>query len=572
MAVYGKRSRPIAKDVDRVVFLSEDEEEEGPIRDRQTLLPLAMEKLQVPEIKRARRSPKKKVVEQEFEEDITTSPKKFSRWLDLIDMPKIEPAKRSLTEQLMEVPKQTPKQTAQQTPKQTARPSKETPRRSTLSPGKQDIWDELLEDVDTSKGQTMEFKLEENDEDEEEEAEDEEEKPVIVFDYVHETPEFESVMPKPLKGRKTQESSKTYGNERSFLLEEVDKAEAHKEMIRNENDYNKNQEIMTSVDLKQLGRMNNLKEDMQYLIEGLKFNRIKTTIENDNKILIITLCDILASKHDLKPIENVVVDKLLKIFTKLGKQPGDLVIEILILKVLSLFKMPIDKQSEISYRLLTFEKEIELKELNLNDNLKNNLHNLVLEDTNKLAIDLLSIQSLNWSIIEKIIPIHAKYSDKVLALLQQYFDNGKPILNQQLLDSFLSQGINNKQSVFLQLIITIANNYELDEITYKQDYVKLIINEISTVPSRKPCSNKFVLFGSGYLVNYVKQYPIAQTDLVKLIPLINFRTNNEELNHMIGYIHLVLDIQSSLPIDSSKLQPGLANFKLLIQSSNPFGY
>lgn len=318
------------------------------------------------------RSPRKEIVERSFENDITSSPKKLTRFFTQLngtsDSPMVSPVtskllavmraadlevqndtkgvteqqrdaveqqrdvngafkrkrdvkwvsqqEEDINEQEEDINEQERDVTEQEIDVKQGAKQEDVTRSDIINSGSpqfgDSVWDGILEDLQRSISWCPTIDFEPTESDSELELELEIELKWSNVEWEDHSGVLEAQLAPPLIERF--HNCRVYGDERSYL--------DHDEPVGVESDYEMDTEqsmITNADDLRSLGRLNSVKEEMGYLLEGLRFKRSKTKrLEVENKVLITTLIEV-ASNISAYKLEflGALVKRLVRLLAKI---------------------------------------------------------------------------------------------------------------------------------------------------------------------------------------------------------------------------------------------------------------
>ncbi|CUM45030.1 uncharacterized protein AC631_01375 [Debaryomyces fabryi] len=632
MVVYGKtnKKRKWVKFPLEVLIFSSDEEEntiETPESGsrlsqlmQETTIKRPMEGELLPSAsidKRVRRSPRKsprkspkKIDDALVEDHLTKSPKRYSKVIDsLMNSPntgndlhlgsprkKAQPQKKILE---LILPSSSPKK-AVTTPRSYGSSPGKTPK---STPNEKNAWDDLFENIESS--DLRHEKLEAFPERNEMKQEKHEEIGLVInsidLDGIYKSlnQEVEAIAkPVTLKSRLSSISlkHKTYGEQRSYLLEqeEGEPSEEHqilnKEMISNYYDYQDSCEDTVNInDLRNLGKKNSDKEELEYLLEGLIFNGGEE-MENSNQILINSLID-LSNFHKEFLIRNCtqITRRLNKLLSKVSNLPpgnGRELIIYLIQQNLIWFlsQIPnnkvIDQVDNHVIELLFGSFSFEIPILNILNVTRDNLIHFI-EHTSKSDITELLVEQdriYNGKIFEII-----KSSDQPN---MKYFENyyqRYPLYNIHEIEENINKAIYNiekfkveanEMSIMKTLVLVSTNGNQYFK-SHIEPLLKLINHNYDNIINNKMDDNitNASLFAMGYIINIIendKDLLLNSIDLLnnteQKIQLIN--PTSEIVDHLIGYNNIILSFYiPNLDLKVSRIVSYLKKFKNTINNT-----
>lgn len=196
---------------------------------------------------------------------------------------------------------------------------------------KSSVWDDFLDDLQhqmSSSLPTIEFDSVESDSNSGLEVEMD-----VELLRIYETDTTEPIQPpkqllRPVMVRPPT-TGRIYGDERSFLDDEELRPlyEEHEDQpVVVDEEVLANGAIITNVeDLRTLGRLNSAREEMGYLLEGLRLKKSKgKPIEAENKVLVATLIEMITNicSYKEKEVVNRIMDRLVGLHDKLQYHEG----------------------------------------------------------------------------------------------------------------------------------------------------------------------------------------------------------------------------------------------------------
>ena len=559
--------------------------------------------------KSPRKSPKK-IDDALVEDHLTKSPKRYTKVIDsLMNSPnmgietstgsprgKTQPQTKILE---LILPSSSPKKEIS-TPRSNIWSPGKTPR---STPNEKDAWNDLFENIDSFESKPE--KLEAHSRRNEMKQEDQEVIGLLTnnidLDGIYKSLNQEvEVVPKPVMIKPKLNSiplkHKTYGEQRSYLLEqeEAESVEEHqiinKEMISNYYDYQDSCKDTVNInDLRNLGKRNSDKEELEYLLEGLTFNGGET-IENNNQILINSLIDLkYFSKEFLMRNCNQIVrrlDKLLSKVTKLTPQNGrELIIYLIQQNIIWFFSQNshtevIDQIGNDRVELLfeTFSFEIStLHVLNVTrDNLIRFMDDTRREDITELLIGQERIYN------PKIFSIINSSTQPNLTYFENYYQR-YPTHKIHEIEAHINKAFTNIERFNVQanelsimkilvLVSTKGNQYFKSHI---EPLLKLINHNYDNIINNTMDDNitNASLFAMGYIINIIEE---DKDILLSNLKLLNnselkirlIKSTSEIVDHLIGYNAIILSFYiSDLNLKGSHMIHCLQKFKHSINNT-----
>lgn len=630
MVVYGKankRRKGVNLPLEVLIFSSDEEEHTVDTPGsgsrlsqlmQETTIKRPMEGELLPSAnidKKIKRSPKKsprkspkKIGDALVEDHLTKSPKRYSKVIDsLMNSPNVgtelgSPIKKTQPQKKiceLLLPSSSPKRVIS-TPKSDIL----SPRKTAKStPNEKDAWNDLFENIDCfeSKPEKLESFSGRN----EMRQENQEVVGLVISNidldgiYKSLNQEVEIVSKPAMVKSKLNNMSlkhKMYGEERSYLLEqeEAELLEEHqiinKEMISNYYDYQDSCKDTVNInDLRNLGKRNSDKEELEYLLEGLIFNG-NGIIENNNQVLINALIDLKSfSKEFLVRNCNQIVRRLNKLFskvTKLHSQNGRELIIYLIQQNFIWFlsqtsnKEVIDQVGNDSIELLFGSFSFEVSSLHVLNATRDNLK-YFMDDTRWIDITELLID-------QEII-----YNPKIFAIIKsstrpnlRYFENyyqRYPTHKINEIEAHINKSLDNIEKFkieademsimrILVLVSTNGNQYFKPHI---EPLLKLINHNYDNIINNTLDENiiNASLFAMGYIINIIEN---DKDILMSNLGLLNnseqkirlIKPTTEIVDHLIGYNSIILSFYiSDLDLKRSHMIHYLKKFKHTINNT-----
>lgn len=632
MVVYGKTNKKrklVSLPLEVLIFSSDEEENtiETPesgnrlsqlMQETTIKRPIKSELLPSASVdKRVKRSPRKpprnspkKIDDALVEDHLTKSPKRYSRVIDsLMNSPntgnemhfgsprrKTQPQKKIFE---LILPSSSPKKEVT-TPRNNGSSPGKTPK---STPNEKNAWDDLFENIESfgSRPEKLEAFPERNEINQEKHEEIE-----LVIDSIDLDDIYKSLnqkaeaikMPVTIKSKLNSipPKYKTYGEQRSYLLEQEDgeSLDEHqvinKEMISNYYDYKDSCEDTVNInDLRNLGKKNSDREELEYLLEGLVFNGGKE-IENCNQILINSLIDLNNfNKEFLIRNSTQVIRRLNKLLSKvrnLASGNGRELIIFLIQQNLIWFLSQIpdnkavdqmdDQVIESLFQSFSFDSS-RLNVLNITrDNLIYFMDHASRTDIAELLVDQDRIYNGNiFAIIKSWDQPNLKYFEHYYRrypmhnILEIEENINKAICN---IENFKVEA--NEMSIMKTLVLVSTNGSQYFK-SHIEPLLKLINYNYENIINNKMDDNimNASLFAMGYIINIIendKDLLLTSIDLLnnteQKIQLINPKT--EIIEHLIGYNSIILSFYiSHLGINGSRIISYLKKFKDTINNT-----
>lgn len=632
MVVYGKTNKKrkwVSLPLEVLIFSSDEEENtiETPesgnrlsqlMQETTIKRPIKSELLPSASVdKRIKRSPRKpprnspkKIDDALVEDHLTKSPKRYSRVIDsLMNSPntgnemhfgsprrKTQPQKKIFE---LILPSSSPKKEVT-TPRNNGSSPGKTPK---STPNEKNAWDDLFENIESfgSRPEKLEVFSERNEINQEKHEEIE-----LVIDSIDLDGIYKSLnqkaeaikMPVTIKSKLNgiPPKYKTYGEQRSYLLEQEDgqSLDEHqiinKEMISNYYDYKDSCEDTVNInDLRNLGKKNSDREELEYLLEGLVFNGGKE-IENSNQILINSLIDLNNfNKEFLIRNSTPIIRRLNKLLSKvrnLAPGNGRELIICLIQQNLIWFlsQIPnnrvidqIDNQVIESLFLSFSFDSSSLNVLNITrDNLIHFMNHASRTDIAELLIDQDRIYNDN------IFAIIKSWDQPNLKYFEHYYQR-YPMHNILEIEENINKAIcnienfkveTNEMNIMKTLVLVSTNGSQYFK-SHIEPLLKLINYNYENIINNKMDDNimNASLFAMGYIINIIendKDLLLTSIDLLnnteQKIQLINPTT--ELIEHLIGYNNIILSFYiSDLGINGSRIVSYLKKFKDTINNT-----
>lgn len=632
MVVYGKankRRKGINLPLEVLIFSSDEEEHtvktlESGSRLSQLMQETTMERPMEGELlpsasidKGVKRSPKKsprkspkKIDDALVEDHLTKSPKRYTKVIDsLMNSPNMRieshpgsPRKRTQPQKkILELilPSSSPKKVIS-TPRSDISSPGKTPK---STPNEKDAWNDLFENIHSfeSKPEKLEAYSRRN----EMKQESQEVIGLVInnidLDGIYKSLNQEvEIVPKPAMIRSKLNSMslkhKTYGEQRSYLLEqeEAESLEEHqiinKEMISNYYDYQDSFKDTVNInDLRNLGKRNSDKEELEYLLEGLIFNGGET-IENNNQILINSLIDLKCfNKEFLMRNCNQIVRRLDKLLFKLTKftpqNGGELIISLIQQNLIWFFsqtsnKEVIDQVGNDSIELLFGSFSFEISSLHVLNVTRDNLIHFM--------------DDIKWiDITELLIDQERIYNPKIFAIIKsstrpnlKYFENyyqRYPTHKIYEIEAHINKSFSNiekfkveaNEMSIMKILVLVSTNGNQYSKSHIEPLLKLINHNYDNIINNTMDDNiiNASLFAMGYIINIIED---DKNILLSNLNLLNnserkirlIKSTTEIVDHLIGYNSIILSFFiSDLDLKRSHIIHYLKKFKHTINNT-----
>lgn len=633
MVVYGKankRRKGINLPLEVLIFSSDEEEHavvetlESGSRLSQLMQETTMKRHMEGELlpsaridKGVKRSPKKsprkspKEIDDALVEDhLTKSPKRYTKVIDSLmnssnmgietyrgsPRKKTQPQKKILE---LILPSSSPKKVIS-TPRSDISSPGKTPK---STPNEKDAWNDLFENIGSFESKPE--KLEAYSRGDEMKQENQEVVGLVInnidLDGIYKSLNQEvEIVPKPamIKSKLNSMSlkHKTYGEQRSYLLEqeEAESLEEHqiinKEMISNYYDYQDSCKDTVNInDLRNLGKRNSDKEELEYLLEGLIFNGGETT-ENNNQILINSLIDLKSFNEEflIRNCNQIVrrLDKLLSKVMKLTPQNGRELIIYLIQQNFIWFlgqssnKDIIDQVGNDIIELLFESFSFEISGLHVLNVTRDNLIRFM-DDTRWIDITELVIEQ------ERI------YNPKIFAIIKswtrpnlKYFENyyqRYPTHKICDIEAHINKSFSNiekfkveaNEMSIMKILVLVSTNGNQYFKSHIEPLLKLINHNYDNIINKTMDDNiiNASLFAMGYIINIIEN---DKDILLSNLNLLNdseqkirlIKPTTEIMDHLIGYNSIILSFYiSDLDLKGSHMIHYLKKFKHTIKNT-----
>lgn len=630
MAVYGrnnKKRKRVSLPLDILVFSSDDEEANTDTSKNASKL---SQVIQETTIKRPlqdgllpsasiysnmERSPKKlprkspsKVDEKLIEDHLTTSPKRYTRVIkSIMD----SPIGRSTLPKKSPTRKVQPQEKIRKLMAPLSSPKTQTSRLVSLqstpktTPHEKDAWNDLFDNIETIKPKIEKLGVyyRADDSEEYEEGENTKEEPLInyidldrIYESLNQEVKQES-KPTPRTPTKTNiiHHNRTYGDQRSYLLEqEVSEPEEehqvmNKEMISNYYDYaDSNRDTMNINDLRNLGKKNSDKDELEYLLEGLILVG-GDIIENCNQVLINSLTDLNNFNLEflIRNSRQVIgrLNKLMTKITKLENSSGKNLIKYLIQKNMSWLlnkhrEMTSDINDENINLLFEGTCAFKIDDLQVLNNTKSNINNFVTNlgevNVTSLLFDeeriynsqvfkMMKCQAhLNVKYFENYYQRHSTHLvSEILSLLNECFEN---ITNFKITEN---------EMIIVKILVIVSTSGNQYNNSYIEPLIRLINYNYATIINgmENDTMMNTSLFAMGYIINIIendKNIGLSNIELLKFtfenIQLIN--PDKELIDHLVGYSCIILSTYiEELNIPRPQIMGYLKKFQSKIKNS-----
>ncbi|KAK6461703.1 hypothetical protein DFJ63DRAFT_195102 [Scheffersomyces coipomensis] len=466
------------------------------------------------------------------------------------------------------------------------------------TPKEKSAWDDLFDNLGDKievppSVQQMESESDLDDEiDEEDEDDSQEEGEVSNIDFQSiydsfDTANNEEVKPSPGYAKILADNVrvKTYSSERSFLYEESKQTQPttnkheHHILISDTHDFAvdvDNEKLVSINDLRSLGKLNDVNDNFNFMIEGLELVEDPTvSIESSNSILISSLIDLCIELYEHKTLSqfltyhNLIIPKLNRIITQLiqysDSKGKDLIVSLIGKVMFQYIKHGDDlvKDQLMELRLVPIILSFclkgmnnEVKELQVNAFNKNRLKKL------KISHDLINefgellVKFRSWNIFlvmeDQLNQTNMKRSI-ILDYFENYFERNYEI---QRLTNFSNQlymhyfnrlqelGHEEENLQILKILVILTTNYSYEEYEYelrdiyRLEYLKSSIESIPKLIQQNQINLSLFLW--GYLINFIESITIKviPSEIIQNVAWLNQQPSQpekEESIHLMGY-------------------------------------
>lgn len=398
----------------------------------------------------------------------------------------------------------------------------------------------------------------------------------------------------PRKNR-TDHHQKTYGGDRSYLLENPEEESMrenqamNKEMISNYYDYQEeNKDTVNINDLRNLGKKNSDKEELEYLLEGLVF-KTGDVLERCNQILISSLIDL--NNFDREFLTRncfAITRRLNRLFSKAQKETPNngqrLIMYLLQQSIMWFFKEIskdiVNEMTDECIEILFIKPVMELDNLNVLNITRNNLSQYISQTQDTDAMQVLLTQDRIYT--SNIFAIVKSYPQPNLEYFENFYQKF-PSHSINELDSYISKcftnienyNIGDSEMSVLKILVVVSTNGNQNMKSHVGPLLNLIIHNYENIVDNKLDDNMVnaSLFSMGYLINIVesdRDLIYEYLDLLRTteqkINLINPTT--EIIAHLIGYNSIILSFyRKELDLNMPSIINNLKRFEASISNT-----
>lgn len=417
------------------------------------------------------------------------------------------------------------------------------------------VWDGILDDLQRSISWCPTIDFEPTESDSELELELEIELEWANVEWTDHSGVLEAQLPPPLIERF--HNCRVYGDERSYL--------DHDELVGVDSDYEMDteQSIITNADdLRSLGRLNSVKEEMGYLLEGLRFKRSKTKrLEVENKVLITTLIEVTSNISVYKlEFLGALVKRLVRLLAKIdngGVSAGAGAEQAIRDLVYVALRRVIDRHPCEDTEVLVIHGDWRPADLQLSATTIRNISELTHDI--ELIRPQLSVRMPGppkWAKLLHVLQICSQYHldhqhrQYVLQYLLTYLSiDGviEDLASMALALELLVEDEFGEAAMMKSLVMLSTHHHDCTDIMdviYRDHLVQRMFAVIIKIMNEPESQPTYAVYGAGYLLNNVaraSRFPAQLQEIQKLLIAQTGFDDNSEIYHLKRYLAALVD-------------------------------
>lgn len=412
------------------------------------------------------------------------------------------------------------------------------------------VWDGILDDLQRSIGWCPTIDFEPIESDSEVMLELEMEWEWTDVEWADHSDVIEVQLPTPLIER--QLNCRVYGDERSYL--------DHDEPVEADSDYEMEteQSMITNVDdLRTLGRLNSVKEEMGYLLEGLRFRRSKTKrLEVENKVLITTLIEVINNISTYKlEFLGAFVKRLVRLLAKIdsgeasaGAGPEQTIRDLVYVAL----QRATDRHRSEDTEVLVVHGDWKPANLQLSPTTIRSISELTHDI--KLIRAQVSVRMPGppkWAKLLNVLQICTQYNldhqhrQCVVQYLLRYLSDDGAIEDPAAMSLALSLLVKDEfgEAGMMKSLVMLSTHHhhcnEIMDVIYQHHLVERMLAVIIKTMKTPGSEATYAVYGAGYLLNNVartSRFPVQLQEIQKLLKTQTGFDDSSEIFHLKRYM------------------------------------